>query len=203
MPARSYFVYPDKEYPYLLSKTPKYLVTVNVNDIKVYGHDGSTLSFWEKIFGSSILLYERYTVLKYHFVRAKEIYIAIDEVESKDGNQILIRVKEDFIYIGDEVYKFKPKKEDTILNLYSDITNKDDRLPYITGKKMTYFPTVITDDRMMVLKNSSLRKMGFYDKKDKFYWGSKEENYPTMYYGNLLYERDKNKNNNTIIVKYI
>jgi len=203
MPARSYFVYPDKEYPYLISKTPKYLVTVNVNDIKVYGHNGSTLSFWETIFGSSVPLYERYTVPKYHFVRAKEIYIANDEVEDKNGNQIMVRVDGDFIYIGGEVYKFKPKKGDTILDLYSDIANDEDRLPYITGKKFTYFPTVVSDDRMMVLKNSSLKEMGFYDGDDKFYWGPKEENYPSMYYGNLLHERDRNGMENTIPVENI
>ncbi len=53
------------------------------------------------------------------------------------GNSILLKVKNKYIYIGDEIYEFKTKDE--IIEYYSPIGNNDVPYPIAFGKENIYF----------------------------------------------------------------
>jgi len=54
------------------------------------------------------------------------------------GNSILLRDGKKYIYIGHTIYEFVLKKDDTILEYYSDIGPNDVPYPYAVGKTHIY-----------------------------------------------------------------
>ncbi len=75
-----------------------------------------------------------------------------------EGNSILLRVGEKYIYIGSEIYEFSPKPGDTIQKYYSDIGNSDVPYPYAVGNSHVY----IMLDKVAVEKS-------FFDMKEDIY----------------------------------
>ncbi len=55
-----------------------------------------------------------------------------------EGNSILLKVGSKYVFIGHEIYEFKPVEGDTIVEYYSDIGNSDVPYPYAVGEKYMY-----------------------------------------------------------------
>ena len=75
-----------------------------------------------------------------------------------EGNTLLIRDGSNYIFIGHDIYEFKPIKGDTIEKYYSDIGNSDVPYPYAVGKNHIY----IMLDKVAVEKS-------FFDLKSDIY----------------------------------
>lgn len=75
-----------------------------------------------------------------------------------EGNSILFRVNEKYVYIGSEIYEFSPKAGDTIQKFYSDIGNSDVPYPYAIGNTHVY----ILLDKVAIEKS-------FFDMKGDIY----------------------------------
>ena len=75
-----------------------------------------------------------------------------------EGNSILLRVGEKYVYIGSEIYEFSPKAGDSIQKYYSDVGNSDVPYPYAVGKTHIY----IMLDKVAVEKS-------FFDMKKDIY----------------------------------
>ena len=98
---------------------------------------------------------------------ANEIFIGkkspkggYDGLKPKDaeGNSILLRVGEKYVYIGSEIYEFSPKAGDTIQKYYSDVGNSDVPYPYAVGNTHVY----IMLDKIAIEKS-------FFDMKKDIY----------------------------------
>jgi hypothetical protein len=55
-----------------------------------------------------------------------------------EGNSILLRIGNKYMYIGHEIYEFSPVKDDVIVKYYSNIGNSDVPYPYAIGKSHIY-----------------------------------------------------------------
>jgi hypothetical protein len=53
------------------------------------------------------------------------------------GNSVLLQVKDKYVYIGSEIYEFKPSDE--IIEYYSQVGNSDVPYPVAIGKENVYF----------------------------------------------------------------
>jgi hypothetical protein len=94
------------------------------------------------------------------FVGKKSPGGGYDGLKPKDaeGNSILLRVGEKYVYIGSEIYEFSPKPEDTIQKYYSDIGNSDVPYPYAVGNTHVY----IMLDKVAVEKSFFNMKKDIY-----------------------------------------
>ena len=94
------------------------------------------------------------------FIGKKSPTGGYDGLKAKDaeGNSILLRVGEKYVYIGSEIYEFSPKPGDTIQKYYSDIGNSDVSYPYAVGNTHVY----ILLDKVAVEKS-------FFDMKKNIY----------------------------------
>lgn len=55
-----------------------------------------------------------------------------------EGNSIVLRIGNKYMYIGHEIYEFSPVKDDVIVKYYSNIGNSDVPYPYAIGKTHIY-----------------------------------------------------------------
>jgi hypothetical protein len=94
------------------------------------------------------------------FVGKKSPKGGYDGLKPKDaeGNSILLRTGEKYVYIGHEIYEFSPKAGDTIQKYYSDIGNSDVPYPYAVGNTHIY----IMLDKVAIEKS-------FFDMKKDIY----------------------------------
>ena len=94
------------------------------------------------------------------FVGKKSPKGGYDGLKPKDaeGNSILLRVGQKYVYIGSEIYEFSTKAGDTIEKFYSDIGNNDVPYPYAVGTTHVY----ILLDKVAVEKS-------FFDMKNDIY----------------------------------
>ncbi len=75
-----------------------------------------------------------------------------------EGNSLLLKVGDKYIFVGHEIYEWKPIKDDTIDIYYSNIGNSDVPYPYAVGKTHIY----IMLDKIAIEKS-------FFDMKDDIY----------------------------------
>ncbi len=55
-----------------------------------------------------------------------------------EGNSLLVKRGDKYIFIGHEIFEFSPMKGDVIESFYSDIGNSDVPYPYAIGKTHVY-----------------------------------------------------------------
>jgi len=81
------------------------------------------------------------------------------------GNSILLKIGSTYMFIGHEIYEFKPIDGDSIVKYYSNIGNNDVPYPYAIGKTHVY----IMLDRVAVKKSYFDMKQEIYK---QFYYDS-------------------------------
>jgi hypothetical protein len=71
------------------------------------------------------------------------------------GSSILLKLSaNNYLFIGDTIFKFKTKNQDKILHFVSPIGNSDVVYPYAVGEKYTYL--LLADEKFIYLDNSLL-----------------------------------------------
>jgi len=76
-----------------------------------------------------------------------------------EGNSLLLKVGPKYIFLGHEIYEWKPVKGDTIEAYYSDIGNNDVPYAYAIGKTHVY----IMLDKKAIEKSFFDMKRGIYE----------------------------------------
>jgi hypothetical protein len=103
------------------------------------------MNSWEKVDGKFINTHNPSKLL--FTKKADEVFIGKKSPKGDydglkpsqaEGNSILLRIANKYIYIGHEIYEFAPVKGDTIVNYYSNIGNSDVPYPYAIGKTHIY-----------------------------------------------------------------
>jgi hypothetical protein len=119
-----------------------YLVEITGKKVSVF----KNMNTFEKVGGKYI---EKSFPPKHLFdVTANEIFIGKKSKtggysgltpKSAIGNSILLKINDSkYLYIGHQIYEFKPIKDDDIQKYYSDIGNSDVPYPYAIGKTHIY-----------------------------------------------------------------
>jgi hypothetical protein len=114
-----------------------------------YIHDNRSRPFKVEINGNNIQVfkyitddaYEEYNKNNYTKLslelKTDEIFIGKDKNDPKNkGNSILVRKGDEYYYIGDSIYKFKPN--DAIIKYVSPVGNNDVPYPYAVGEDNIY-----------------------------------------------------------------
>jgi hypothetical protein len=123
---------------------------------KVYKiHDNGGRPFQVAIQGSTVIIsklanpddFEDDTYKEFRTMKADKIFIGKKSPKGgydglkpsqAEGNSILLKVGSNYVYIGHEIYEFKPVEGDTIVEYYSDIGNSDVPYPYAVGENYMY-----------------------------------------------------------------
>jgi hypothetical protein len=127
------------------NRSRPFLVAIKGKVAKIFGLDKSiTCDFW-----TNVVNYYYTDLIKEYVCETIFVpkgYDAIDVYKHKlinhkslRGNSILLKlkVKNKYVYIGDEIYEFKTKDE--IIEYYSPIGNNDVPYPVAFGKENIYF----------------------------------------------------------------
>jgi hypothetical protein len=131
-------------------------------ETKCYIHDNGGLPFLVRATDSMINIYlgtydydeddcpdwhydeliESYTKFKQFFVgidNSKKLYGKYYGNPKYNGNSILIHIdKDEYVYVGESIYKFNSIKNDRIIKYYSPVGNSDVPYPYAIGENYTY-----------------------------------------------------------------
>jgi len=121
-----------------------FLVAIKDKVAKIFriGKDIATNNFWTNVFDYFYTdLIKEY---KFDKIFVPKGYDAVDihnhkliDHKSLRGNSILLKVKNKYVYIGEEIYEFKINDE--IIEYYSPIGNNDVPYPVAFGKENIYF----------------------------------------------------------------
>ena len=83
------------------------------------------------------------------------------------GNSVLLQVKDKYVYIGSEIYEFKPSDE--IIEYYSPVGNNDVPYPVAIGKENVYFMLESDKTYVPIKYFEGFKKIDFIDAYGYYY----------------------------------
>ena len=101
----------------------------------------------------------RYDRLLFKFSNVQRVFIGKDRdpmnthlpATFRDGNSMLLKLPENvYIFVGTQIYSFRPPLDDSITSFHSNIGNNDFPEPIAVGKKNFYY---LFDRKYVIKKN--------------------------------------------------
>ena len=122
-----------KKYKTLDNGGEPFLVTINGNDVEVTINEKEDPKYGKKVYS----------------VKAEKIFVGDpkpfffdDYYNWKKGTSVLLKIgPEQYVFIGDTIYKFSVEKGDTIVKYYTPTGSSAVPYPYAVGKNNTYLMT--------------------------------------------------------------
>lgn len=102
-----------------------FLVEINESSVNVFKRNDDNEDVDED-YNEKILMINPY----------EKVFVGTDRNYGFSGNSILVKRRDDYVYIGSEIYSFKPI--DIIIDYLSPIGNSDVPYPYAIGSNNTY-----------------------------------------------------------------